>query len=274
MSDNPLKHYFRRPAIYIKLPSGGVNYDRAVVEPTQTGELPVYPMSAIDEITARTPDALFNGQAVVDIIKSCIPAIKDPWQILSNDLDAILIAIRIASSGESMDILCNCQKCNAENKFGINMIQMLASRQNVTFDKSIKVRDIEVKFKALTFSEINKTNIAQYDVQRMIAEMEILEDAEEKARLSKIAVDTIGNLTAEILSATIEHVATPDVTVTDKVHIKEFLDNCDRQTSNQIKEFSAKIREDNALPPLNVKCIECGHEFTTPLVLNYADFFA
>jgi hypothetical protein len=89
LPNNPLKQYFRRPSIYLKLPSGGVGYPLGSLNRTENGELPVYPMTAIDEITSKTPDALFNGSAVVEIIKSCVPDITDPWSIPSTDLDAI-----------------------------------------------------------------------------------------------------------------------------------------------------------------------------------------
>jgi hypothetical protein len=97
--NNPLKQYFRRPAIYLKLPSGGALYPPGVIKPTENGELPVYPMTAIDEITTKTPDALFNGVAMVEIIKSCVPDVLDPWSINSIDLDAILLAIKSAAGG-------------------------------------------------------------------------------------------------------------------------------------------------------------------------------
>lgn len=59
--NNPLQQYFRRPAIYIKLPSDGRYYSDGILSMPENHELPVYPMTAIDEITAKTPDALFNG---------------------------------------------------------------------------------------------------------------------------------------------------------------------------------------------------------------------
>jgi hypothetical protein len=77
---NPLNKYFRQPAIYVSLPSG-TNYPPHVVTPQQTGELGVMPMTAKDEIRFKTPDALMNGQGVVDVIQSCVPDIKDAWQI-------------------------------------------------------------------------------------------------------------------------------------------------------------------------------------------------
>ena len=60
---NPLQQYYRQPAIYIKLPSEGRYYDKNTFTPTETGELPILPMTAKDELAFKTPDALINGQA-------------------------------------------------------------------------------------------------------------------------------------------------------------------------------------------------------------------
>ena len=96
-TNNPLRQYFRQPAIYIKLPSQGKYYPPGTLNSSVTGEYPVYPMTAIDEITYRTPDAMFNGQATVNVIQSCVPDIKDAWQMQAIDMDTVLVAIRIAS---------------------------------------------------------------------------------------------------------------------------------------------------------------------------------
>ena len=63
MQNNPLRQFFRRPAVFFKLPSGGKNYAPGVLDMPENEEFPVYPMTAIDEISMRTPDALFNGSA-------------------------------------------------------------------------------------------------------------------------------------------------------------------------------------------------------------------
>ena len=100
---NPLNKYFRQASIYVSLPSG-TNYPTSVVTPSETGELGIMPMTAKDEIRFKTPDALMNGQGVVDVIESCVPNIKDAWQIKSYDLDTVLVAIRVATYGETMEI--------------------------------------------------------------------------------------------------------------------------------------------------------------------------
>jgi len=97
-----LSRYIRQPQIYITLPSGGKYWPAGSLEMPINGEIPVLSMSSYDELVLKTPDALMNGQSVVDIIQSCIRNIKDAWAMPVVDLDYCLIAIRIASYGESM----------------------------------------------------------------------------------------------------------------------------------------------------------------------------
>ena len=97
-SVNPLKAFFRQPAIYLKLPSNGAYWPNSSIDFPQNRELPVYPMTAVDEITYRTPDALFSGQSVVNVIQSCIQNISNAWSIPAMDVDTILISIRISKN--------------------------------------------------------------------------------------------------------------------------------------------------------------------------------
>ena len=47
---NPLNKYYRQPAIYITLPSKGKYYTAESFRPTETGDIPVLPMTAKDEM--------------------------------------------------------------------------------------------------------------------------------------------------------------------------------------------------------------------------------
>ena len=94
---NPLASYFRQAKLYTPLPSKGRFYEEGSIDWPATGEIAVFPMTAKDEMAMRTPDALLNGQSTVEVIKSCVPAIRDPWEIPSLDMDVLLISIRMAS---------------------------------------------------------------------------------------------------------------------------------------------------------------------------------
>jgi hypothetical protein len=127
---NPLTGWFRQPKIFIRLPSKGKWYPQGALDRSSTEEYPVYAMTAKDELMFKTPDALLSGQSTVEVIKSCIPAIQDPWSMPSLDVDAALIAIRIATYGENMEVETNCPHCNAENSYDINLVEWLGSISN------------------------------------------------------------------------------------------------------------------------------------------------
>jgi hypothetical protein len=168
MDNNPLRQYFRRPAVYISLPSKGEGYSVEDLELPETNELPVYPMTAIDEITARTPDALFNGTAIVELIKSCIPNITNPWAIKSMDMDAILIGIRAASGGEQLDIDTTCPKCETTATYGINLIGALTSLTPGDYTTPLEIGDLKIKFRPLTYKEMNQAAMGQFEVQKVL----------------------------------------------------------------------------------------------------------
>lgn len=99
---NPLAMFMRQPKIYISLPSGGKYWPVGSLEIPNNNQLAVYSMTARDELLLNIPDALMNGQAVVDVIQNCVPSIKNAWEMPSIDVDVILIAIRLATYGEMM----------------------------------------------------------------------------------------------------------------------------------------------------------------------------
>lgn len=271
--DNPLKQYFRRPAIYLKLPSEGKYYAQGSIELPQNGEVPVYPMTAVDEITTKTPDALFNGNAVVDIIKSCVPAIKDPWQIPLIDLDPILVAIRTATNGNSLDIQSKCPNCDEEASYGVNLGSLLSTLRKGNYETPIRLQDLEFKFRPLSFSQINKINQDQFEVQAIINNLDNIQNEDERAIKSKETMDKLTEMSLHLVAQTIESISTPTTIVTEKEFITDFLKNCEKQTYEALRETAIKMRQSSEIKPLDIKCIHCSHEYSQPLILNPTDFF-
>jgi hypothetical protein len=77
----------------------------------------------------------------------------------------------------------------------------------------------------------------------------------------------------DIIASTVEYIKTPEVTVTNQEFIREFLENCDRQTNKAIKEKSMELKTRNDLKPMRLKCINCNHEYDQELMLNITNFF-
>lgn len=274
MENNPLKQYFRRPSVYMKLPSGGAGYPEGALDLPENGELPIYPMTAIDEITARTPDALFNGTAVVELIRSCVPNIKDPWAVTNVDLDALLVAIKAASSpsGE-MDVESQCPKCEDVSTFKINLAGVLNGLSSPNFDAELDIGDLSVKFRPLSFKEVNEASIEQFELQRLFTQLDRITDEEQKSKQMQEALARITSLTMTLLSKSIVHITTPTTLVTEHDFILDFLQHCDRNIYIQIRDFSSKIREESEIKPMTFTCASCSHQYEQSITLNPTDFF-
>jgi hypothetical protein len=273
MNTNPLKQYFRRPEIYLKLPSGGNFYPAGSIDLPENKEIPIYPMTAIDEITSKTPDALFNGTAVVEIIKSCVPNIKDPWSIPSIDLDPILVAIRAASNGNLLEIESTCPSCNEQASYNINLVGLLSRVEVGNYDDPIIINELTFKFKPFTYQKVNNINMIQFEIEQSINKLEKIEDPAERQTESGITMQKLNNLSIELISESLEYINTPTAMVNEKEYILDFLQNCDRKTFEQLRVTAVKLRESSQLKPLDVKCLHCSHDYTQKLTLNVSDFF-
>jgi hypothetical protein len=271
--DNPLRQYFRRPGVYISLPSGIENYSDEDIEKTENGELPVYPMTAIDDITTKTPDALFNGEAVVQIIKSCVPAIKNPWKILSNDLDSILIAIRAAGGQDTLDVESECEKCQALGTYGIDLQVLLNSLKPGDYHKILELGDLKIKFKPLYYKEMNEAGLGQFEIQAKYRNLPDIKDVDERNRLSQEALKDITVLTMQILAKAIEYIETPETRVTEVEFITDFLTNADTKTYETIRDYHSALRSESTIKPLDITCAECQHQYKQAFSLNVSDFF-
>ena len=271
---NPLKQFFRQPAIYVKLPSGGAYWPKGALDMPANGELPVYPMTAIDEITYRTPDALFNGQAVINVVQSCVPAIKDAWKIPNLDLNTLLVAIRIASYGHEMELTSTCPACRHESDYGIDLRVFLDKIQCPDYNKTIRDGDLEIMFKPVDYEQQTQTGMLQFEQQKLLSVLPDtdLPDDEKMNRLNQ-AVRQITELTILVISKSIAAINGPGFTVTDSAHIEEFLKNCDRKLYQLLRDHAIKLNQDTQLQSLNAECEECHHKYEQPTNLDLSSFF-
>jgi hypothetical protein len=273
MNNNPLRQYFRRPSVFVKLPSGGNGYPQGAINMTETGELPVYPMTAIDDITSKTPDALYNGSAMAEIIKSCVPDIKDPWAIKNIDLDSILIAIRAASGMDKLELASACPNCNNNANYEINLMSILNTLKAGDYNTELDIGSLKFKFRPLEYRDMNKASLAQLEIQKLFANIEKTEDVNEKNKFSEQALKELTELTMQLVARSIEYIRTPEGFVHEPEFILDFLKNCDKNDYIRIRDHNSELRSQAELKPLDIKCVECNNEYKQPFTLNMSDFF-
>lgn len=272
---NPLSQYFRQPAIYIRLPSNGDFYPDGTLDMPPNAELPVLPMTAIDEITYRTPDALFNGTAVVNVIQSCLPSIKDGWSVPSTDIDSILVGIRIATYGHNMDVGCVCTKCQNEDSFTIDLRNSIDSMKPADYRKPLINGDMEIYFQPMTYKMLNQNNQLQFEEQKVLQSLATADKdtAEKQSKIVSAVLQKITEMTVKALGQSIGVIKTPHAIVSDRNQIEEFLKNCDRKLFAKIRDTIIDLKSNSELQPLKVKCSKCENEYEQPFTLDMSSFF-
>jgi hypothetical protein len=278
---NPLQKYFRQPKLYISLPSKGKFYPNGAYENTESGELPVFSMTAKDELTFKTPDALLNGQATVDVIQSCIPNIKNAWAMPSIDLDACLIAIRMATYGEEMGITIKKPVTGEESEMNVDLRGIMDHFSDAEYVDSITVGDMIVGLRPLTYKEFTQNALKTFEEQRIfnIVNDESIED-DVKLQAFTNSFVKLTSLTVNMISTGITSIQVGDDIVDNRKHINEFIANADKQFFNSITEHLNKQKESFSVKPLTVTStpedIELGVPATydVPITFDQSNFFA
>ena len=272
---NPLQKYYRQPKVYVALPSKGVYYPEGSLQ-GDSSNIPIFGMTGMDEIIMKTPDALFNGDATVKVVQSCCPYIKDAWKMPSTDVDALLVAIRIATYGSEMDMSHVCPNCQTVNDLSINLSSVLEYYSSLTFDGKIEIDDLVITIRPLRYEEITKFNMENYRLQKTLMQLGQAESAgndEESSKLQDEIYRRISEIQVELFIISIENVQMPEAIVDDEALITDWLKNSDRDFFKKIKDKLETNKKVWDMPEQKVVCSNCSHESSAVITMDQVSFF-
>jgi len=250
---NPLVGMMRQPKIYIRLPSGGNFWPEGSIVMPENGEFPVYSMTAKDELSLKIPDALMNGQAVVDVIQNCMPNIKNAWECPNLDMDMILIAIRIATYGEFMTVPINIAEFSSE--YQADLRQVLDQLQNqISWTSEVPINeDLTVYVRPINYKTMTSSALQTFETQKII---QLVNDdsysEEEKLKAFKESFNKLNQLTIGVINDSVYHIESSQGATSDPKFISEFLNNTDKDIFDKIKNHIEAMRETNTVKPMTI----------------------
>ena len=234
-TSNPLQKYFRQPKLHIRLPSQGKYYPDGGLEMSDNGEVAVFPLTAKDELLLKTPDSLMNGTATADVIASCVPAIKQPWYMPSLDVDAVLMAIRIATYGEKMTLTVKVPEIGDEKDYEIDLTTVMENIMSARYENVILIDNMKITLRPLTYTEFTTDAIKSFEEQRVYS---LINDdtvpSEQKMERFRQAFLRLTDLTVNTVAKSINQIEVDGQIVSEPKHILEFMQNVS-------KEFYTKI---------------------------------
>jgi hypothetical protein len=262
-TNNPLSGYFRAPKLYTKLPSGGRFYTDDIIKLGESREVAVYALTAKDEAILKNPDALLNGEAVSQIIKSCVPDVKKPRNMLSSDIDTLLVAIQGATYGDDIDVKGKCPECGAECS-GIASIEGALETMNTLEDSySFETASgLTIDVKPFSYDSTIKAGIANFQSTRSLQSLANIDDELEQlkafnssfVRMAKVNFDLVVDSVASIRGINEEE----EFVVTNAEQIREFLENCETTIGKEIEKTIEKISKIGVNKKVQLECDEHG----------------
>lgn len=279
---NPLAGYFRKPKVYISLPSKHLEnlYTLDILEYTNDRkELGIMPMTSADEMHLKNPDALLNGEAINKAILSCVTDIKNPKKLLGNDVEVLMTAIRMVSLGNDLTVEAVCPKteCSHKNNLAINLenalqrIDYLDPNYVINLDTGITVYvkpyTFELNLKVLTlgfeenkfFKTLESGDLTDLDRIRSMSQS--------LTKVTKLNFDLI----ADSILCVIDE--SKDINVNNKEFIKDFLLNIPVQQVHAIENEISKINQIGMAKDFEAQCTKCEHKWSAEFNFDMTRFF-
>jgi len=274
MSENPLSEYFKKPGIYVTLPSEGNYYDESIAL-SSTGEIEILPMSAKDEMHFKSPDALLNGESLIKVISNCVPGIKNPKEIPLPDLSVILVGLRIATYGNDMSVFATCPSCENRDELTYDISRLLDNINSITTDNTISINKALIYAKPYTLAFHTRIGIATFEQSILTTKLDATSQSDEDA--IKQLTEGYAKITAlhfNLLADSIIKVELPnDIVVTDKEHIREWVINTDKKTYDTLRDFVETLNQEKINNNFQHTCSKCKEEFSSDLDFDPTSFF-
>lgn len=277
----------------MELPSGFHFYPEGFIpssEISSNNEVGVLPMTTMNDLMLKNPEALLNGTAIENLIKdSTTLSDVDVKRMIKSDVDSLLVAIKIASQGDVQEIELTCPKCEHEQTYGRDLKSVLSDVK--PHDKEYKVSHENLDgltiylrpssfqdaltLDAHAFEEQKKITQIRQNLNKMLSEKEI-EEEDEVMFLSSIheIFKDLTISTMEVYANCIQKIATEDgEVVTDHDEIYDWLKQLDNSSFEAIRDKLSEINSRGVRNEEKVKCVECEHEWDQPFDTNPTDFF-
>lgn len=284
---NPLSAYFRAPKLYLKLPSNANYYGDDVIDRPDNGEFAIYPMTTKDEMSLKNPDALLNGEAVASLIKSCVPEIKKPKELLSADVDAILIAIRGASAGDEVEVNAECPVCKETSTVTVSIDSSLATMESIedAYTENLS-NGLKITVLPFTYGNTIKAGIASFQSTRSMQAISELEDDMDRLKAFNTSFVQLADLNFEMMLDSIKSVSYMnsdgvEEQVTERKQLREFLENTDNTTGKEIEKLVNDINSKGVKQEVQIECQaenckdkeNCPTTYSAPINFDPVNFF-
>ena len=277
MSTDIFASYYRRIKTYTKLPSLGQYYDDSIIDISSGGEVGVKPMNVDDELLLKNQDALFNGEAITTVLLNCVDGLKQPHKLFTNDVDALLTAIRIATYGDPTEFTSVCAKCGHQNTYAIELSKKLESTTSLDSTYTVTTESgLTMYVKPFTHKH----------------KIELLQVIFEQEKITSTISSNDGDISAAIQESIRKLISTNTMLISQSIYrivdsnndidlviddsnvedLRKLLFNIELKDAETIEQKVKDLNNIGMDKHVTVACDDCEHEWTTEMETNPVNF--
>lgn len=300
-------------AVSLSLPTSGFFYPEdsvdVLAEGTDPTEIEVRPLGIMAELVSKDPFLLASGQGIPRIIRQVCPSVLAPGEMCDIDIEAILIASRIASYGPEYDMIHVCSNpetktekdedgkdkvvpvCRVENNIEVDLTKHIMLYEPMDIDaKSAdhsgwlltfpEIRGQKVHLRPAVYSSaiaLARQSVALNRVYNTIADRpvdDLYENEEVIDTYSKILDGTLDAQVKSILGSILYVENTKGMRTYDTAHIAEWLKLVPSTVINTInRKVEAFSKDHQEKTAIRYTCPDCGFENTIDLELDPQKLF-
>lgn len=264
--------------MYVTLPTNGLFNPE--IDKTILDEVPILPMTALDEISLQNPDALLNGEALINVIKSCVPSIPNPRKLCNIDAESLFLAIQYASSGKDIEHTHQCTECDAVTDYKVDLNQLMNRFPDIKEIPVVEHEGIKIYISPATVESVTRLSLMDIERKKILLEIESSvsdEDPDGDMELAKRFYQSFNKIVqhnVSLLTEAIYKIETEDgEIVTDKAFIDEFMFNIPGKVVDKINQIAVQLSkkpDDSNL--LKFTCPECGNVDEVNIEVNPINF--
>lgn len=282
--------------VSIALPTMGRFYEDDVLDgEADPGDLVINSLGIMAELSTRDPFILASGKGMELLIPQICPAIQQPSKLAEIDLEAILLAARIATHGNKMTLEHKCTNpvqaegekevlCGEENKIEVNLYDIIQRYGPIEFsdkfvvdlpeyNQKVYLRPIEYGQALTLLKEALATSKETEDMSTTkVAELLTNDNKidEYSTMIAKQAVSTMESIIHSIFYVE----AGNGGKVFDRDSIKEWLLAIAKENVKKIVKQAGELSESfYGNNSITYKCAGCGKENKTSIELDIQKLF-
>jgi hypothetical protein len=142
------------------------------------------------------------------------------------------------------------------------------------YDTPLILGDLTITFVPLSYRQINQNSQMQFEDQKLMQALNSTDmDTEQRLTMLSESFKKITALTIRAIAVSIKSIQTPDALVTEPEFILEFLNNCEKDLFQQIRDHAIALRQAGEIKPLDIACSECSTKYTQDFSLDMSNFF-